>query len=149
MRVSEVMTEGVQTVPVDMPAVEAWAIMERKGIHHLVVTRGHELAGVLSVRDAGGPAGAVVRVGRTVGDLMTADVVTVAPTDTIRAVANLMRGLSIGCLPVVDRGRLVGILTLSDLLELLGRGIDRPAKPSRRVATHRVPHRKTHSGRAW
>jgi CBS domain-containing protein len=59
-----------------------------------------------------------------------------------------MRGLSIGCVPVVDRGRLVGILTLSDLLQLLGGGIDRPAKPTRRVATHRVPHRKTHGARA-
>jgi hypothetical protein len=36
----------------------------------------------------------------------------------------------------------VGIVTLSDLLDLLGRGIDRPAKPARRIATHRVPHRK-------
>ncbi len=53
--------------------------------------------------------------------------------------------------PVARRGsdivgvvseRLVGIVTVSDLLEALGRGIDRPATETRRMATHRVPHRK-------
>jgi CBS domain-containing protein len=43
---------------------------------------------------------------------------------------------------VIDGKRLVGIVTVSDLLELLGRGIDRPAKPARRGLHHRAPHRK-------
>jgi CBS domain-containing protein len=53
--------------------------------------------------------------------------------------------------PVVDRGRLVGILTVSDLLELLGRGGDRPARPERHGLHHRVPHRKQKGGAvsAW
>jgi CBS domain-containing protein len=150
MRVLEVMTEGVQTAPPTMSAGEATEIMRRQRIRHLVVTRGRGIVGVLSERDAGGRSGASIRVGRTVADLMTAPVVTVAPTDTVRSVANVMRGRTIGCVPVVDRGRLVGIVTLSDLLELLGRGVDRPATPARRLATHRVPHRKggrTHA--AW
>jgi acetoin utilization protein AcuB len=148
MRVFEVMTEGVQTVPPTMSAAEAWDIMRQKGIRHVVVTRGRDVVGVLSDRDAGGRSGAAVRAGRSVADLMTGRVATVAPSDTIRSVANLMRGRTIGCVPVVDRGRLVGILTLSDLLELLGRGIERPVKPTRPIATHRVPHRKTARGRA-
>ena len=80
--------------------------------------------------------------------MMTSHVVTVGLTDSIRTVANLMRGKTIGCVPVLDGTKLVGILTVSDLLEMLGRGIDRPAKPARRMATHRVPHRKNKSGRA-
>jgi CBS domain-containing protein len=141
MRVLEVMTEGVQTVPPTMSASQAWEIMRQQGIRHLVVTRGRDVVGVLSERDAGGRSGASIRAGGTVADLMTAHVATVAPTDTVRSVANLMRGRTIGCVPVVDHSRLVGIVTLSDLLELLGRGVDRPAKPARRLATHRVPHR--------
>jgi CBS domain-containing protein len=81
---------------------------------------------------------------------MTSQVVTVRVNDTIRSVANVMRGRTIGCVPVMDGKRLVGIVTVSDLLRLLGRGIERPAKPSRPAATHRVPHRKRQRpGGSW
>ena len=150
MRVFEVMTEGVQTVPATMPARDAWELMRRKRIHHLVVTERREVLGVLSDRDIGGRAGTGVRTGHTVADLMTRHVVTVGRNETIRAVANMMRGRTIGCMPVVDEDRLVGIVTVSDLLQLLGRGIDRPARRAGRMATHRVPHRKVrHAAAAW
>jgi predicted transcriptional regulator len=41
---------------------------------------------------------------------------------TVRQAATLMRGWSIGCLPVVDGQGLVGIVTVSDLLGLIARG---------------------------
>ncbi|MBI3403033.1 MAG: CBS domain-containing protein [Acidobacteria bacterium] len=145
MRLNEVMTEGVQTVAPTMAASDAWELMRRKQIHHVVVTRGSDVIGILSDRDAGSRAGAGVRSGRTVAELMTSHAVTLSPEDTVRKAANLMRGRTIGCLPVTDkRGRLVGIVTVSDLLDLLGKGGDRQAKPQRPSATHRVPHRKRH-----
>jgi len=145
MRMNEVMTEGVQTVAPSMAAADAWELMRRKRIHHVVVTRGADVIGILSDRDAGSRAGATVRSGRTVAELMTSHAVTLSPTDTVRKAANVMRGRTIGCLPITDtRGRLVGIVTVSDLLELLGRGVDRAAKPERPLATHRAPHRKRH-----
>ena len=146
MRVFEVMTEGVQTVPPTMPAADAWELMRRKRIHHLVVTGGSEVVGILSDRDTGSRVGTSVRAGHTVADFMTRPVVTVGPTDAMRTVANLMRGRTIGCVPVIEGERLVGIVTVSDLLELLGRGIDRPLRKSRRTATHRVPHHKSRGG---
>ena len=142
MRVFEVMTEGITTVTPAMPATEAWDLMRRNRIHHLVVTKGRDIVGVLSERDTGGRIGAQARAGRTVAELMSSPVVTADRTDTVRVVANRMRGRSIGCVPIVDRERLVGIVTVSDLLEALGRGIERPPRPARRMATHRVPHRK-------
>jgi CBS domain-containing protein len=70
--------------------------------------------------------------------------VTVEPTRTVRQAANLMRGRSIGCLVVVEAGRAIGIVTVSDLLELVGRGFDRGALTSSRpTLSHRVPHRKS------
>ena len=90
------------------------------------------------------------RVGHRVAELMTRPVVTAGRTDTVRVLANLMRGRTIGCVPVVEDERLVGIVTVSDLLEALGRGLDRPAKEMRRIATHRVPHcKQRRSGVAW
>ena len=150
MRVFEVMTEGVQTVPPTMPAADAWELMRRRRIHHLVVTRNSDVVGILSDRDTGSGVGADVRALHSVADLMTSQVVTVRSNDTIRSLANAMRGRTIGCAPVVDGRRLVGIMTVSDLLRLLGRGIERPVKPSRRTATHRVPHRKRQRpGGSW
>ena len=145
MRVAEVMTEGAETVPPTMPAADAWELMRRKRIHHLVVTAGSAVLGVLSDRDAGGRNGASLRARSTVSDLMTAHVVTLEPKALVRKAANLMRGRTIGCIPVTDGKRLVGIVTVSDLLDLLGRGVERPAKGGHRASHHRVPHRKMHS----
>ena len=143
MRVFEVMTAAVQTAPPTMSAAQARELMRRKRCHHLVVTHGRGVAGILSERDFKLSAAAAGTAGPAVADLMTTPVVTVAPNDTIRSVANLMRGRTIGCVPVVERGKLVGIVTVSDLLNTLGGGVDRPAAKSRRTLNFRVPHRKT------
>lgn len=147
MRVSELMTTEVRTVNPTMSAREAWELMRRERIHHLLVGSTRRVVGVLSDRDAGGPRGALVRERSTVGDLMTPDPVSVDVNATVRRAANLMRGRTIGCLPVVDRERTVGIVTISDLLDVLGRGVDRPAPASRRGLQHRVPHRKQSFGK--
>jgi CBS domain-containing protein len=153
MRVEDVMTRGIQTVSPDTSAEDAWNLMRTHRVHHLVVTDGRRTAGILSDRDAGGPRGASVRKNRAVRDLMTGHVVTVPPTTTIREAANVMRGRSIGCLVVADRTRMLGIVTVSDLLDLLGHGMERTVAATtapRRLLQHRVPHRKQHrAGAAW
>ena len=70
--------------------------------------------------------------------------VTIDHEETLKRAANVMRGRTIGCLPVTDRGKLVGILTTSDLLNLVGQGGDRPRHEARATLSHRVPHRKMH-----
>jgi len=143
MRVQDVMTKNVQTVSPSADAEDAWNLMRTKRIHHLVVIGGRRIVGILSDGDMGGRAGASVRRDRIVGDLMTAGVVTIPPATPVRKAANLMRGRSIGCLVVADRGRVEGIVTVADLLELIGRGIDRPvASTTRWTLKHRAPHRK-------
>lgn len=146
MRVQDVMTEGVRTIAPTATAEDAWNVMRLHRIHHLVVTRANNVVGILSDRDAGGRHGTAVRKNKAIGDLMTAPAVTIEPTTTVREAANVMRGRSIGCLVVVERGRIVGIVTVSDLLELVGRGLDRGATASTRwTVNHRVPHRKSRS----
>lgn len=144
MRVQDVMTGDVKTMAPTAAAEDAWNTMRFNRIHHLVVTKGRQILGVLSERDAGGRRGAAVRMNSAVADLMTAPAVTVEPTMTVRQAANVMRGRSIGCLVVVESGRAIGIVTVSDLLELVGRGLDRGAVTTkRRTLSHRVPHRKS------
>ena len=143
MRVQDVMTRGVKTIAPIAPAEDAWNVMRLNRIHHLVVTKTGLVVGILSDRDVGGRHGGRVRKDSTVADLMTAPAVIVEPTMTVRQAANVMRGRSIGCLVVAAGGRPLGIVTVSDLLELVGRGLDRGAATSTRWAlSHRTPHRK-------
>ncbi|MCE9636599.1 MAG: CBS domain-containing protein [Planctomycetes bacterium] len=145
MRISEVMTKNVATVTPSISADDAWREMRDRRIHHLVVMKGGAVLGVVSERDLGGRAGAAVRRGATVESLMSRGAVTAAPDDTVRQAANQMRGRSLGCLPVVSGKRLVGILTVSDVLELVGRGVQRPIeRGTRRSLSRRGPGRDAH-----
>jgi acetoin utilization protein AcuB len=142
MKVSEIMSRSVQRVSAAMAAREAWQLMQRKRCHHLVVMHDSEIVGVLSDRVVGGPNGARLRARASVSDLMTMDVVTIPPGAPVSRAANLMRGRSIGCLPVVDGERVVGIVTLSDLIELIGQGA-----PAAKTRHRNLPHRRTNTAR--
>lgn len=132
MRISDVMTKVVETVGPAESAEMAWERMRSRKFRHLVVMDRRSVVGVISERDLGGRAGESVREGKSVADLMTRGVFTAAPDDTIKAAANKLRGHSLGCLPVLDDGELVGLLTVSDVLELVGRGSERPVERGKR-----------------
>ena len=128
MRVVDVMSSPVHTVSSTHSATAAWELMRLHRTRHLVVEDAeHHVIGVISASDLGGRAGGPVRATARVGDLMTEKVVVARPETTVREAANMMRGHSINCLPVFDgRDKLKGIITVVDLLELLGRGAERP-----------------------
>jgi len=133
MRVYEVMSKAVETVKPAVHASEAKTRMRQKKIHHLVVTKGSELAGIVSDRDLGGPKLPTKLGAWTVEDLMTAPVVTVTSRTQIRRAAALMRGRSVGSLVVTaSNGKVAGIVTVSDLLEYLERHRDRQSARGRR-----------------
>jgi acetoin utilization protein AcuB len=141
MRVQDLMTSRVLTVSAGESAEQALALMREKGIHHLVVLQNQEVAGIVSSRDL--EAIGSFRQVQIVEDVMTSPAVTATPGMTLRQAANLLRGRSIGCLPVMDEGDLLGILTTTDLLEALGRGVARPISRSKRwVLKSRAPRRR-------
>jgi acetoin utilization protein AcuB len=123
MHLSEIMTTDVATIHVETEAEEAWDYLQQRGFRHLVVVRQGNIVGVLSDRDLGGKRGTAQRRGKSVGDVMTGNIVTARPGATVREAAKQMRGKGVGCLPVVDQGKLVGIVTTADLLDLLAQGI--------------------------
>lgn len=126
MRVYEVMNKAVETVNPSVAASEAKTRMRQRKIHHLVVTRGGELQGVVTDRDLGGAKLPKVLGKWTVGDLMTTPVVTVTTRTLVRRAASLMRGRSIGSLVVTSaNGKVAGIVTVSDLLTLIAKKPER------------------------
>ncbi|AKV00611.1 CBS domain protein AcuB [Labilithrix luteola] len=128
----DVMTTPVLTLTTAQPASDALAEMLDAGVRHAVVLLGADIVGVISDRDLGGTDGGLVRLRRTVGELMHADAVVVKPDMSLGDAVHLVRERRIGCLPVVDHHRLVGIVTRSDLLRVLDAG----AENARRMARH-------------
>ncbi len=127
------MTTDPVTVPGGTSLGSARALMQRDDVGRLlvvddagrllgVVTRGDVLEAwpsrfhpldLFEVREL------MARV--AVDEVMSVDVVTVDPEATISEAANVMFEERVGALPVVERGRVVGILTYSDLLQGLVR----------------------------
>lgn len=139
MRLRDVMSVEVITVGADDPASVARATMRQHRIRHLVVIEDGRLVGIVSERDLGGTRGAASTRDRSVRDLMAADPVSASPATTLRQAANLMRGRTVGCLLVVEDGRVVGIVTTTDLLDQLGRGATRPTVRTERPPVRRPP----------
>src|SRR5512145_395634 len=148
LRVVDVMSSPVEHVDVAMPAEDAWERMRARGVRHLAVLRAGRLAGILSARDFGPRPQSVFRRGLTVGEVMTPRPVSVPAETSVRRAANVMRGRSIGSLIVTGpKGGPLGIITTSDLLTLIGRGLESRQVAQRWPLRHRVPHSPQSSGR--
>jgi CBS domain-containing protein len=116
MRVNEVMKQTVRTISPDRPLSEAADIMKRFGIDHVVVVEKHVPVGLLSDGDVLRHSGEGI-----VESAMSRGLVTIDAKETIARAANMMRGHAIKCLIVTEENKLAGILTSSDLLEIVGR----------------------------
>lgn len=123
------MKRGLVTVTPGATLEEAARLLKAHRIHHLpVVEEGDRLAGIVSDTDLrnatlGGTFGGADRgdSGRpvTVGEIMTRDVVTLSPGDTLDDAMLALSRERIGALPVVEGERLVGIVTKADILTAL------------------------------
>lgn len=132
MKVRDLMRQALVTVEPDTPARVAAELMQRRQVRHLlVVEKDERLIGILTDRDLRHAAFLPLlarhftweeRWLRTprVRDIMTWNVVTVEPDADLARASLLMFKRRIGSLPVIDGGRLVGILTERDVLEALG-----------------------------
>lgn len=152
-RLSDIMSTDVATIAPDATAREALNLMRSRRIRHLVVVRngGRDVLGVVSERDLGGRLAGRLPPHLAVTEVMSPKPVTAKPTTRVREAANLLRGNVVGCLPVLEEGKLRGIVTISDLLDLLGRGIAKPlvrtARPSLRLHAPRVAKRAVRRAR--
>ena len=127
MLVKDWMNPRPLTVDTRATVAEAKAIMDRYWIRHLIVRDGTALVGILSDRDIRSvslpPGGQFSQPDREahlrrelVGAAMTKDPRTVRPDAPLRDVARLMLEYKFGGAPVVEGGRLVGIITETDIL---------------------------------
>lgn len=130
MLVRDYMTQPVVSVLPSTPVSEALKTMRERSIRRLpVLDASNRLVGIVSDRDLLHAEPSSVTslsiweitylLGRiTVEKVMTEDVLTVEPTTPLEAAAQLMVDHKIGGLPVVDGGRVVGVITETDIFRV-------------------------------
>jgi CBS domain-containing protein len=130
MRVCDIMTTQPITVDPETPMLEARQWMIQKRIRHLVVVENGRVVGIVTDRDIRlnlpSPATSLsvwevnyLLAQLTVGRVMSATVLVVDPGRPVADAARIMMEHKIGALPVVDEGRLVGIVTESDFVRAM------------------------------
>ena len=118
MKVSYIMSDRVVTIDEREPVIAAARLLKRMNLGALPVTdRGGKLVGMLTDRDIvlrcvalGGDARTM-----TAGDVMTRGVVTATPDVKVDDAARRMGRGQVRRLPVVENGKLVGMLSLADM----------------------------------
>jgi acetoin utilization protein AcuB len=128
MLVKNRMTTEVTTLNPDQSLLKAMTLIQQKGIRHLPVVEGEKVVGMVTefdVRKAGASDSTTLSVFELnylldqikVGSFMSKKVITVSPEETIEVAAKKIYNHKIGALPVVEKDRLVGLITSSDILE--------------------------------
>ena len=119
--VGDIMTAPVVTVPASMPAEEALHLMRERGIHSVVVEpdRPGQAYGIMTQRDLLRKLVAADRplLNTTVSDLMTSPLITVSPDTTIQQCSIIMLDANIRRAVVLKGGRLVGIISDTDIFQ--------------------------------
>ena len=100
---------------------DAIAMMAKKGCGALLVMNAAELVGMISERDY---ARKVILEGRaskdmTVNEIMTTPVITASPSDKVEHCLAVMTDKRIRHLPVTDQGKVVGVLSIGDLVKAI------------------------------
>jgi acetoin utilization protein AcuB len=128
MRVADLMAGSLVTVGHDATVADAWRIMQKRQVHHLPVLDAnrrligmltdHDLRLVILKRCLRGEPGQVSRTlaGLRVNEIMTWAVVTVGPDVDVRDAARIMHDRKLGALPVADGGRVIGVITATDVI---------------------------------
>jgi len=118
--VKDWMTQKVLTVTPETSLTAADVTMEARQLRRLLVVSEDGLAGILSEGDLKVAKATYEAAGGaeepTVGDIMTADPITISENYTVALAAQTMLSAKIGGLPVVDdAGKLIGVLSESDV----------------------------------
>jgi len=128
MAVSELMTENVICVSPETTLSEAMHVLETHKIHHLLITEGAELKGIISDRDVLKNISPYLGTSaeekkdqftaqRTVDKIMNKQLVTVDSSAGIVESCKTFLSAGVSLLPVLDNGKLVGVLSWRDILK--------------------------------
>jgi acetoin utilization protein AcuB len=116
MRVGEIMNQEPITVSPETPVGQALKLMQQHQIRHLPVIEESFMVGWISARTLREVLLASMLEVITVGDVMVEAPISVTPETSVEEAARLVHEHKIGGMPVLDGEKLVGIITVNDLL---------------------------------
>ncbi|HBP65903.1 MAG TPA: CBS domain-containing protein [Desulfosporosinus sp.] len=117
MKVREVMTSSVDCVTPDTTVIEVAQLMKKDDVGSIPICTDHQLMGIITDRDI---VLKVVAAGKNTNnilakDIMSTDIISVTTDQDVHEAANLMSKYQIRRLPVLEAGKLVGIVAIGDL----------------------------------
>jgi CBS domain-containing protein len=117
MKVREVMTSSVDWVTPETSVVEIAKLMKKADVGSIPICKGNQLTGIITDRDI---VLKVVATGKdtkntTAQEIMTTDIKSVTSNQDVHEAADLMAKYQIRRLPVVEQGKLMGIVAIGDL----------------------------------
>jgi len=129
-QVRDYMTSNPQTLGVESTLLDAVLMMRRSELRHIPILEGDRLVGILTDRDVGRFAPSILvtlspqdynRVFEetSVAKVMTRKLVSTTPDAPLADAVELIYSQKLGCLPVLESDRLVGIITVVDMLRAL------------------------------
>jgi acetoin utilization protein AcuB len=129
MLVRKKMKRDLVTITKDETMPVAKKILQEKNIRHLPVVEGKKLIGLVTnmdIRKAEASPATSLEIRELhylldkikVSEIMTRNVITIHPDTSVEEAATLLHDNKIGCLPVVEDGNLVGIITENDVMEI-------------------------------
>jgi CBS domain-containing protein len=126
MKISDIMTEAAVTDRPDDSLEQAARKMWKQQTGSLLVLEGNDLLGIVTERDILKAVANGVPLDTPISDLMSKELVTVGPGTSLREAAGVMTEKWIRHLPVLDGGKLVGIVSQRDLAGVLSGALNEP-----------------------
>jgi CBS domain-containing protein len=127
VKISEIMTSAAVIDQSDDTLAEAARKMWKQQTGSLLVMDGDDLVGILTERDVLKAVAAGAKTDEVrISEVMTKDVLTVGPQASLREAAKIMADRWIRHLPVIDGGKVVGVLSQRDLAGVLAGALNEP-----------------------
>ena len=128
MLVLETMTDRIKTVTPDQSLSDVRSIFEEEGFRHLPVMGNDGLVGIIThidlmrvtygahIADADFEVNNLILESTTVEEAMSKEVKTIDGSTDLKEAARIMKTFKVGCVPVLEDGSLIGLVTTTDVL---------------------------------
>jgi CBS domain-containing protein len=126
VRISEIMTRAALTDRPDDDLAAAARKMWEQQTGSLLVLEGEDLVGIITERDVLRAVATGTPLDTPVAEVMSKDLITVEPGTSLREAARIMTERWIRHLPVLEAGRLVGVVSQRDLAGVLAGALNEP-----------------------
>ena len=128
MLVEAAMTDRIKTVSPEQSLSDVRSIFEEEGFRHLPVMGNEGLIGIIThtdlmrvtygahIAEADFEVNNLILESTTVAEAMSKNVKTIDSSSDLKEAARIMKTYKVGCVPVVDDGQLLGLITTTDVL---------------------------------